>query len=51
MSCETLTTEGLGSPEVRGDSWTFPGATARVRFDVTEAQMTVRMLLRLKSSA
>lgn len=47
MSCETFTTEGLGSPDSALLIRTFPGASASARFDVTIATITVEMRLSL----
>lgn len=48
MIRETLTTEGFDRPVPRTARRTFPGASARRRFDVITAAITVLILLSLK---
>lgn len=51
INWETLITESLGSVVSLLRHWTFPGASARRRFEVITATMTVRIRLSLNSSA
>ena len=44
-NCDTFTTDGLLNPEIRGDSGTFPGISARAIFDVIVATIIVLMPL------
>jgi len=46
--CETLTTDGFDRPVPRTGSRTLPGASARRRFEVITAAMTVLIRLSLK---
>lgn len=48
ITWETLTTDGFVSPVPRVGSRTLPGASARRRFEVMTAAMTVLMRLSLK---
>ncbi len=48
ITCETLTTEGFARPVPLTGSRTFPGASARRRFEVMTAAMTVLIRLSLK---
>lgn len=50
INWETLATDFFGSPEILLDRRTFPGAAANLKFDVMTTAITVRILLRLKSS-
>jgi hypothetical protein len=45
--CEIFTTDALESPDSDFPTRTFPGASARARFDVTTATITVAMRLSL----
>lgn len=49
-TCETLTTDSFRSPDSRAATRTFPGATARRRFEVIIVTMTVEIRLSLNVS-
>ena len=51
VSCETFTTEFSDSPVAPGRQTTFPGASAKFRFVVSEATTTVFSFERLNASA
>src|SRR5690606_30034972 len=51
ISCETLITEALGSPDSDLFRRTLPGASARARLDVMTATITVEIRLALKAFA
>jgi hypothetical protein len=48
ITCETFATESLGRPASDAGIDTFPGASARRRFEVKTTAKIVRMRLRLK---
>ncbi len=48
MICETLTTEGFDRPVPLTGSRTFPGASAKRRFEVMTTAITVLIRLSLK---
>lgn len=48
MTCDALTTEGFDKPVPLTGSRTLPGASARRRFEVMTAAMTVLIRLSLK---
>ena len=49
ITCDTFTTESLGRPDSDAGTNTFPGASARRRFEVRTTAMAVRIRLRLKA--
>ena len=49
ITCDTFTTESLGRPDSDAGTNTFPGASARRRFEVRTTAIAVRIRLRLKA--